>query len=123
MTLSSTPEMLFSLSFSAISPIVNGIVYIGTFIFFKKNGIAPIWSSCPCVMSSAFILSLFFTRYDTSGITISIPSISSSGNISPQSITTMSFLYSSTVIFFPISFNPPSRNALIFADFLGIIYP
>ena len=42
-------------------------------------------------------------RYVMSGITISIPSISSSGNIKPASITTMSFSYCTTYMFFPIS--------------------
>ncbi len=43
-----------------------------------------------------------------SGITRSIPNISSSGNISPQSITTMSSPYSKTYMFLPISPTPPS---------------
>src|SRR3954468_1461684 len=43
-----------------------------------------------------------------SGTTRSIPNISSSGNISPQSITTMSSPYSNTYMFLPISPTPPS---------------
>src|SRR5438445_3993013 len=43
-----------------------------------------------------------------SGITRSIPSISSSGNISPASMTTMSLPCSSASMFLPISPTPPS---------------
>src|SRR5690242_14328374 len=43
-----------------------------------------------------------------SGTTRSIPNISSSGNIRPQSITTMSSPYSNTYMFLPISPTPPS---------------
>ncbi len=43
-----------------------------------------------------------------SGMTRSIPNISSSGNISPQSITTISSRYSKTYMFLPISPTPPS---------------
>ena len=47
-----------------------------------------------------------------SGITKSIPSISSSGKAKPQSTIIISFSYSNTVIFFPISCKPP--NGIIF---------
>ena len=40
-------------------------------------------------------------------MTKSMPSISSSGNIRPASITTMSFSYSMAYIFLPISPSPP----------------
>src|SRR5262245_42445893 len=43
-----------------------------------------------------------------SGTTRSIPNISSSGNIRPQSITTMSSPNSNTYMFLPISPTPPS---------------
>ena len=43
-----------------------------------------------------------------SGMTRSIPNISSSGNIRPQSMTTMSSPYSNTYMFLPISPTPPS---------------
>src|SRR6476620_5361663 len=43
-----------------------------------------------------------------SGMTRSMPNISSSGNISPQSITTISSRYSNTYMFLPISPTPPS---------------
>ena len=42
------------------------------------------------------------------GMTRSMPNISSSGNISPQSITTISSPYSKTYMFLPISPTPPS---------------
>src|SRR6056297_75631 len=48
---------------------------------------------------------------------MSIPSISSSGKASPQSIITISSLYSNTVRFFPISFNPP--KGIILRLFFG----
>src|SRR4029077_15327400 len=43
-----------------------------------------------------------------SGMTRSMPNISSSGNISPQSMTTISSPYSNTYMFLPISPTPPS---------------
>jgi len=70
------------------------------------------WSSCPCVITNPLIFSLFLIKYVTSGITISIPSISSVGNSIPQSTTIISSPYSNTVIFFPISSIPP--NGIIF---------
>ena len=41
-------------------------------------------------------------------MTRSMPNISSSGNINPQSMTTMSSPYSKTYMFLPISPTPPS---------------
>src|SRR3954447_12820944 len=43
-----------------------------------------------------------------SGTTRSMPNISSSGNIRPQSMTMMSSPYSNTYMFLPISPTPPS---------------
>ncbi len=68
----------------------------------------------PCVITIPLTFSLFFTRYETSGITKSIPSISSVGNSSPQSTTMISLSYSKTVIFFPISSIPP--KGIIFIE-------
>src|SRR5262245_15101796 len=51
-------------------------------------------------------------RYVTSGTTRSMPYISSSGNIRPQSMTTMSSPYSTTYMFLPISPTPPSGMIL-----------
>ena len=101
-----------------ISPAANLVAYIGVFICFKKYGIPPIWSSWPCVITIPFNFSWFFTKYVISGITKSTPNISSSGNDKPQSTTIISSSYSNTVIFFPISCNPP--NGIIFKlDFLN----
>src|SRR5438552_3086093 len=47
-----------------------------------------------------------------SGMTRSIPNISSSGNMRPQSMTTMSSPYSNTYMFLPISPTPPSGMIL-----------
>src|SRR6478609_5289537 len=47
-----------------------------------------------------------------SGMTRSIPNISSSGNIRPQSMTTISSRYSKTYMFLPISPTPPSGMIL-----------
>src|SRR6266480_4350314 len=46
-------------------------------------GNAPMWSSCACVMRNPRILFFRWRRYVMSGITRSIPSIPSSGNIRP----------------------------------------
>ena len=54
------------------------------------------------------ILVILFIGNITSGMTRSIPSISSSGKASPQSTTTMLSSYSNAVIFIPICSRPPS---------------
>ena len=110
---------LCSSSLFDIKPAVNFVAYIGTFICFNKYGMPPIWSSCPCVITSPLILSLFFSKYVISGITKSTPSMSSSGKPSPQSTIIISSSYSITVMFFPISNNPPSGIIFKF-DFLNI---
>ncbi len=56
-----------------------------------------------------------------SGITISTPGKSSSGKVRPASTMTISSLYSSAVMFFPISPTPP-RN-VIFNLLLFIFSP
>src|SRR4029453_19292254 len=73
----------------------------------RTYGRPPTWSSCACVIRNALTLALRSLRYVMSGTTRSIPNISSSGNISPQSITTMSSPYSNTYMFLPISPTPP----------------
>ena len=50
--------------------------------------------------------------YVISGITRSIPSISSSGKANPQSTTTILFPYSKAVMFIPICSRPPSGTIL-----------
>ena len=69
---------------------------------------APMWSSWPWVMTKPLTLSMFSFRYVTSGMTRSIPSMSSSGNASPQSTTMILSSYSKTVMFIPICSRPPS---------------
>src|SRR5919106_4753482 len=53
-------------------------------------------------------LSRRLSRYDTSGITKSIPSISGSGKASPQSTTRILPAASISVMFLPTSPTPPS---------------
>ena len=67
-------------------------------------------------------------RYVISGITKSIPSISSSGNDNPQSTTIILSSYSKAVIFIPICSNPPSGMILslpvfCFSVFFKILPP
>src|SRR5438552_6226091 len=60
-------------------------------------------------------LSLRSRRYRMSGMTTSMPSICSSGNMSPASTRTMSLSCSMTIMFLPISPTPPrgmTRTAL-----------
>src|SRR3954447_9204997 len=86
-------------------------------------GRPPTWSSCACVMRNALTFAFRSRRYEMSGITRSIPNISSSGNISPQSMTTMSSPYSTTYMFLPISPTPPSgmiRSGLSPPDWGGM---
>ena len=78
------------------------------------------WSSCPCVIKNPFIFARFSRRYDISGMTMSMPGISSSGKLNPQSTMTMSLLYSTTVMFLPISPTPPS--GMIFSLF-AMLFP
>src|SRR5438128_1124935 len=59
-------------------------------------------------MRNPRILLLRWRRYVMSGITRSIPSMPSSGNISPASTTTMSSPISIASMFLPISPTPPS---------------
>src|SRR5664280_85795 len=58
-------------------------------------------------MRNARTFARFSLRYEMSGMTRSMPNISSSGNIRPQSMTTMSSPYSNTYMFLPISPTPP----------------
>ena len=97
-----------SMSFSFIRPSVSRVPYTGTLISFRRYGSAPVWSSCPCVMTIARSLCRFSIKYAKSGMTMSTPSISSSGNISPQSMRTISSPYSRMVELRPISPTPPS---------------
>ena len=54
---------------------------------------------------------------------MSTQGISASGNVIPQSIITMSSPYSTSVMFFPISFKPPSGIILSgFLKSLGFLF-
>src|SRR5687767_1071985 len=78
-------------------------------------GSAPMWSSCACVRMIPRTFALFSRRYVMSGMTRSMPSISSSGNMRPASTTTISSPCSMASMFLPISPTPPSgmtRRAL-----------
>src|SRR5512132_2665796 len=66
------------------------------------------WSSCACVSTMPRTFALFCRRYEMSGMTRSMPSISSSGNMRPASTTTMSSPCSIASMFLPISPTPPS---------------
>src|SRR5438045_360510 len=66
------------------------------------------WSSCACVMRKPRILFFRCRRYVMSGMTRSMPSIPSSGNMRPASTTTMSSPSSIASMFLPISPTPPS---------------
>src|ERR1700737_3289608 len=74
-------------------------------------GSEPTWSSWPWVSRKASTLSLRSCREVTSGRTRSTPSISSSGNIRPASMTTMFSSYSSAIMLRPISPRPPRGMA------------
>src|SRR3989454_1812270 len=66
------------------------------------------WSSWACVMRNPRILFFRCRRYVMSGMTRSMPSIPSSGNMRPASTTTMSSPTSIASMFLPISPTPPS---------------
>src|SRR5687767_13088920 len=74
----------------------------------RKNGSPPMWSSCACVSTTPRTFFALSRRYFMSGMTRSMPSISSSGNMSPASTTTMSSPHSIAIMFLPISPTPPS---------------
>src|SRR5438132_10554053 len=66
------------------------------------------WSSWACVMRNPRILFFRWRRYVMSGMTRSMPSIPSSGNMRPASTTTISSPTSIASMFLPISPTPPS---------------
>ena len=78
------------------------------------------WSSWPCVITNPLTLSLFSSKNVISGITQSIPNISSSGNDKPQSTTIIPSLYSNAVMFIPICSSPP--NGITFILELSLIF-
>src|SRR5438093_1679641 len=75
----------------------------------NRYGTAPMWSSCPCVSTTASRRSALWRRYSKSGRTRSIPGSSARGNDSPQSMTRMRPSSSRQAMLRPISPTPP-RN-------------
>ena len=80
------------------------------------HGNAPMWSSCPCVMSTASTLSLHRARNETSGSTFWMPSSSWSGNMRPASSSTYRFSVPTSAQFMPISPRPPRGRNFIGAS-------
>src|SRR5581483_11897071 len=77
----------------------------------KRNDSPPTWSSWPCVAMQPSMRSALSRRYVKSGRTRSIPSMSMSGNINPQSRSMMRPSTSMHAQFRPISPRPP-RNVI-----------
>ena len=125
----STPEARNVRDFLA-SRVVNGRQQIRTAITFHEYGRLVMWpygytlANIPADMtvddhnalviigkkmaaSNGYRPQQASDLYVTSGTTRSMPNISSSGNIRPQSMTTMSSPYSNTYMFLPISPTPP----------------
>ena len=69
----------------------------------------PVWSSWPWVRTTASTASAFSRRYDRSGRTRSMPGMSGSGNMIPQSSTTIRPSSSMHAQFRPISPSPPRK--------------
>jgi hypothetical protein len=74
----------------------------------SRNGVAPMWSSWPCVSTSASIASSRPRIASKSGRIRSTPGWCSSGNSTPQSTTSNRPSYSKTVMLRPTSPRPPS---------------
>ena len=77
---------------------------------FNSHGMAPIWSSCPCVTTSASTRSILSSRYEKSGRIKSTPGSPDDGNNTPQSTIRRRPRYSKTVMLRPISEIPPSAT-------------
>src|SRR5680860_982671 len=106
-------------SFPFTSPRVSRVPMTGACTSRNRYGNAPTWSSCPWVRMIPFSFCLFSITYVKSGRTRSIPSISSSGNISPASMSIIESPYSTTVIFLPIAPNPPRGTTLSLFKVMG----
>src|SRR5207248_2282841 len=76
----------------------------------SRYGIAPMWSSWPCVSTTASSLSAFCRRNSKSGRTRSMPGSSARGNDRPQSRTRMRPSSSRQAMFRPISPTPPRKT-------------
>src|SRR3954462_3054873 len=75
----------------------------------SRNERPPTWSSCPCVAMQPSMRPAFSRRYVKSGSTRSMPSMSMSGNISPQSRSMMRPSTSMHAQLRPISPSPPRK--------------
>ena len=82
---------------------------MGNDISRSKNCKPPTWSSWPCVATHASMRSAFSRNHVKSGNTKSMPCISASGNMSPQSISNKRLSCSITMQFLPISPRPPRK--------------
>jgi hypothetical protein len=76
----------------------------------SRYGTPPMWSSCPCVSTTASTRSSRSRIHPKSGRIRSTPGWSSSGNSTPQSTTSSRPACSKTVMFRPISPRPPSAT-------------
>ena len=74
-------------SLGSSSASVSGVPYTGPSTCGSTYGTAPMWSSCPCVSTSAFTRPAYFCRCVRSGMIRSTPGRSGSGNITPASTT------------------------------------
>ena len=74
----------------------------------SRYGTAPMWSSCPCVRTTASMSSSRCSITPKSGRIRSTPGCSASGNRTPQSMTSSRPPNSSTAMLRPISPRPPS---------------
>src|SRR3954452_22676470 len=78
----------------------------------SRNDRPPTWSSWPCVAMQPSMRSAFSRRYVKSGRTRSMPSMSMSGNMSPQSRSMMRPSTSMHAQLRPISPRPPRKVTL-----------
>ena len=76
----------------------------------SRYGTAPMWSSCPCVRTIASMSSRRSLMYSKSGRIRSTPGWWSSGNRTPQSMTSSRPAYSRTAMLRPTSPSPPSAT-------------
>ena len=91
------------------SPSVTADPYNGNDISRNKNCNPPTWSSCPCVATHPTMRSAFSRSQVKSGNTRSMPCISGSGNMRPQSMSKISLSCSTAMQLRPISPNPPRK--------------
>jgi hypothetical protein len=97
--------------------------HIGALPYVLRDINVPIYATRLTMgMTNPFTLSILSFRYVTSGMTRSIPSISSAGKDNPQSTTIILSSYWKAVMFIPICSRPPKGmifrpEALLFSFF------